>query len=324
VHFFIARSHYLEAFRRVFPTLSRRDERSINCTMRRKNHILLSTLVAPLILIGGVTYLYRSPLRDYMVGLTKPELPAERASDEFTADESAASQPKTPQQLAPELDPTRDAETPQDSPDADPLPEVVTPPNLSPTAINLAVPFTSQAPTSNWNLPFQEACEEASIIMVNAYYKGRTLLPAETEDEINSLVDWQNKEFGSYLDTTAEQTATMLRSYFGYEHVEVSYEVTAETITAELKAGRPVIIPAAGRQLGNPYFTSPGPLYHMIVIKGVAENGDFITNDPGTRRGHNYTYKPEKLLSAVHDWNDGEVETGRRAMIVVYPPTAPR
>src|SRR3989344_7954888 len=34
-------------------------------------------------------------------------------------------------------------------------------PNPSPTRaeVNLAVPFTSQAPTGNWDLPYQEACE---------------------------------------------------------------------------------------------------------------------------------------------------------------------
>ena len=32
-----------------------------------------------------------------------------------------------------------------------------------------------------------------------------------------------------------------------------------------LMAGKLVIVPAAGRQLGNPYYKAPGPVYHMLV-----------------------------------------------------------
>ena len=34
-----------------------------------------------------------------------------------------------------------------------------------PEEINLPVPFTPQAPHANWELPYQEACEEAAVLM---------------------------------------------------------------------------------------------------------------------------------------------------------------
>jgi hypothetical protein len=63
------------------------------------------------------------------------------------------------------------------------------------------------------------------------------------------------------------------------------------------------------------------------VIRGYDETeGEFITNDPGTRMGNGYRYKYEKLIAAVHDWNhelaaggmtNEEMDQGRKVVIVV-------
>ena len=95
---------------------------------------------------------------------------------------------------------------------------------------------------------------------------------------------------------------------------------TVDQIKAELVAGRPVIVPAAGRLLGNPYFTAPGPIYHMLVIRGYTQNDQFIVNDPGTSRGESFLYDFDTLLYALHDWNNGgEITQGRKVVIVLSP-----
>lgn len=186
-----------------------------------------------------------------------------------------------------------------------------------PDSINLAVPFTSQAPHANWDLPYQEACEEASLLMVARYKKGEPIIsPEDADQEIWKLIDFQNELFGDYKDTTAEQTAEIARKYYDFKNTEVVYDFTVEGIKRELAQGNPVIVPAAGRQLGNPYFRRPGPLYHMLVIRGYTKD-KFITNDPGTKRGRKFVYKYNDLFNAVHDWNGGEVGDGRKVMIVV-------
>lgn len=182
--------------------------------------------------------------------------------------------------------------------------------------INLAVPFTSQAPFANWDLPYKESCEEASVLMLDYFYRNLSLNPALANQEILKLVDWQKIKFGAYEDTDAAQTAQMLREYFGYKNVRVQYDISIDDIKKELAQGRPVIVPAAGQLLPNPFFRQPGPLYHMLVIKGY-KNGKFITNDPGTRRGADFVYSFDSLYSAIHDWNSGNVYAGRKAMIVV-------
>ena len=201
----------------------------------------------------------------------------------------------------------------------------------SASAINLAVPFSSQAPRGDWSLPWQEACEETSALLVDAFWRGVTPSVEQVETGIETLVAWQQAHFGYYKHTTAAQTAQMIRGVYGYTRVDVRYDVTIADIVREVRAGRPVIVPLAGRLLENPYYTSPGPVYHMLVVKGFTASGDIITNDVGTRHGRNLTYAPSVFFNAMHDVPTGGdewpadvdfvsyVQSGRRAIIVVYP-----
>ena len=114
--------------------------------------------------------------------------------------------------------------------------------------------------------------------MAHYYLVGKTLNPKIMDAEILKLIEWENKTFGYYEDTTAAEIARILREYFGHKNVEVRYDFTIEDIKSEVASGHPVILPAAGRLLGNPNFRRPGPLYHALVIKGFTKN-KIITND---------------------------------------------
>lgn len=185
-------------------------------------------------------------------------------------------------------------------------------------AINLAVPFTVQAPYANWDEVHQEFCEEASILMAVSYIKGWDIPSSEIADQkMFEIKTFEEQYFGYYKDTTVEETATILKEFYGIGDVKVVYDPTVKDIKEALSENKAVIVPAAGRQLGNPYFRRPGPLYHMLVIKGYTKEGNFITNDPGTRRGADFIYSPNVLMNAIHDWNGGNVDFGRKVMIVV-------
>ena len=190
-----------------------------------------------------------------------------------------------------------------------------------PTEINLAVPFTSQAPSANWDLPYQEACEEASAYMVYLYYQGvpsGVIDPDQAEQAILEIVDFENDYLGYYLDTTAAETANIIDMFYGLSATIVD-NPTIDEIKAELAAGRPVIVPAAGRQLGNPFFSGEGPLYHMLVLRGYTADGKFISNDPGTRNGNGYVYSQDVIMEAMGDWNDGDPANGVKRVIFVSP-----
>jgi hypothetical protein len=188
-----------------------------------------------------------------------------------------------------------------------------------PSTINLDIPFTSQAPFENWELPFKEGCEEASLLMVDRFYKGGRFIRESATDAILALVNFERSRLGSDQDTTAEQTALLAREYFGYAKVKVRYgPFTADDLKGELAAGHPLIVPMAGRLLGNPYFRRPGPYYHMLVIKGYTPK-NFITNDPGTKRGAGYEYSYAAVLNAMHDFDAVSITTMPQSVIVVYP-----
>ncbi|MBP7114224.1 MAG: C39 family peptidase [Candidatus Peribacteraceae bacterium] len=192
------------------------------------------------------------------------------------------------------------------------------PPSTSIRAsVNWDVPFTSQAPLGKWEEPYKEACEEASVLMVMRYFQGRPIgSPEEADKDIVQLVH-VNEALGFSVDDTAAEIIELLNDQDPSLYALLLHDPTVQDIKKVLSEGSLVIVPAAGQQLGNPYFTPPGPVYHMLVIRGYTEDGYVITNDPGTKRGEGYAYKWELLMSAIHDWNGGDVENGGRVVVVV-------
>jgi len=190
-----------------------------------------------------------------------------------------------------------------------------------PSEFNLAVPFTSQAPLSVWDVVHEDTCEEAVIYMVNEFYEGGPagkIDPNVAEADLLKIVEFEKVLFGFFESTTAAQISVLAEQMYGYERVGVFENPTIEEIKEHLVAGRPVIVPTAGRMLGNPNFTGEGPLYHALVLKGYTET-KFVTNDPGTRLGADYQYTFETVMNAMHDWNGGDPVNGAKVIVVIYP-----
>jgi len=280
--------------------------------MKKRLKIVLPILL--LIVFFTAAFLLRVQIKEIVKNSFKPELPQEKQAEEFVeqknpeviAVKKTVVQPSVKQVKLPEVPKPIEIATTTDKP--------------LPATINLSIPFASQAPFADWNMPYQEACEEASAIMVSYYFLGKDKIePAIMDAELLALIEWENKTFGYYQDTNAEEIARILREYFKFENVEVRYDnFTIEDIKKEVAAGNPVILPAAGRILPNPNFRQPGPVYHALVVKGYTKT-QIITNDPGTRNGKDFLYFSEPLMNAVHEWNSEDILLGRKAMIVVKP-----
>jgi len=192
-----------------------------------------------------------------------------------------------------------------------------------PSKLELDVDFAPQAPFSNWNELNEEACEEASMITVAKYFFNEPLNESIMEKEIINLDKWE-RERGYKIDLSANQVVEVLKNYYQINS-RVVEEVTVDRIKYELSMGNLIIVPADGRELENPYFKYPGPIYHMLVIRGYNSN-EFITNEVGTKRGDGFRYKYQKLIDAVHDWNpswshyevtDGQMGSQPKRMVVV-------
>lgn len=178
------------------------------------------------------------------------------------------------------------------------------------------VPFQVQAPNANWDALHEETCEEASILMVRHYMTGAPIGSASDADtELKSLVSWES-DHSFDVSITVEQLKDVAAGYYGTTTGRIVLNPTVTDIKQEIASGRPVIIPAAGRVLQNPYFTAPGPLYHMLVIKGYDDKG-FITNDPGIKQGNGFRYSYDNIMSAIHDWNGtNDILQGGKAYLV--------
>ncbi len=274
-----------------------------------------------LVALAAGLYTQRVRISDFWQETSKPELPEAVTYEEVKGTKEA----NVPSPIVPLLpEPVElNAETvPPAVPKTDqPRAEKASEDSQLPVAFNLAVPFTSQAPFANWDEVHEETCEEASVYMVHLFYQGEPeglVDPQTAEDEIQRIVAFEMSLFGFFKDTSADQTAIFAEQLYGYTKTELLHDPTVEDIKRHVYAGHPVIIPAAGRQLGNPYFTPPGPIYHMLVVRGWTQNG-FIVNDPGTRRGEGYFYTFGAVMNAMHDWNGGDVGNGAKVAVVIYP-----
>lgn len=189
--------------------------------------------------------------------------------------------------------------------------------------INLAVPFVVQAPLGDWHDPRQQdGCEEAAVLMAMAWVKGEAVKPAAAEQTIIAMAEWQIERYGQAVDTSAQDTADrLLRQYYNHQTVRVENLTESRQIIAALVDGQIVLLPTNGQKLSNPYYKQPGPLTHMLVVKGYDPIKDeFITNDPGTKKGADYRYRVGVVMAAAADYATGNHEkqdANVKSMIVV-------
>lgn len=173
-------------------------------------------------------------------------------------------------------------------------------------AVAATFPFISQAPTANWSDQRQQnACEEASAIMAVAWARGETLPIGKTAEKyIVDMANWETKRYKVNYDTSINDTAErLLKIYQGFTDYQVINKISLADLKKHVQAGKVVIVPANGKKLMNPNFTGGGPELHMLLVTGydVAKK-EFITNDPGTRRGQNYRYPEARLYGAIRDY----------------------
>ncbi|MEK9151143.1 MAG: C39 family peptidase [Patescibacteria group bacterium] len=186
------------------------------------------------------------------------------------------------------------------------------------------VPFTVQAPSGQWGDPvFQNGCEEASLVMAAYWISGKPLTPALAEKEMQALARYEENWLGHSVDTSIEDMGVLLEANYGIaSSVEHTDDETLARIREALSEGAIVIVPADGRKLRNPHFTQPGPPRHMLVVIGYdAETKEFITHDPGTKRGERHRYREQVLFEAIRDYPTGDhlpfPEEEHKTMVII-------
>lgn len=172
--------------------------------------------------------------------------------------------------------------------------------------VELTVPFTSEIPSGTWTGPWKNACEEASLTMVNQFYlKQKNLTSAQAIGLMSAVFTWENTTFGQNANTDATDTAQMINSYSSFSATIVR-SPTLEAIKTQLDNGHPVISFHYGEALHNPLipFKRGGSYYHVMVIIGYDDaSGSFIVNDPGNdASGQAFKYDYQTVMSSLADY----------------------
>jgi len=187
-----------------------------------------------------------------------------------------------------------------------------------PPELNLAVPFTTQAPNGNW--AGNENCEETSAVMAAAYLNGNTQETLEAnvaQDEINKLIVWENENLKYNANTGAHETASMIQSALNL-HTIVKDDFTEDDIKNAITNKFVVLLPLNAQLLDPSNYPDLHPSYHMVVIRGYRDHLFYI-NDPGTTLGKNNPYTFEQIHNLAADWNQvtKKIDTGKKTIIIV-------
>lgn len=188
----------------------------------------------------------------------------------------------------------------------------------------LEMAFMVQAPDASWSDErFQNACEEASLLMVSSFLADKKI--EDARKEMLAIMAFEEKKFGHAYDTSAVDTNTVLQEYFGVTSSRVEELRSLVDMRDLVTKKNLLILPTDGRKLHNPYFTAPGPETHMLVVLGYdTKNKVFIVHDPGTKRGALYRYSEEVLFGAIADYASGTKHQERKSIqkkvIVVSTP----
>jgi hypothetical protein len=196
--------------------------------------------------------------------------------------------------------------TPSAPPSATPAAGQNTPAPLPPSVL-ISMPYTSQAPTGNFDSAHEEYCEAAAVLMVGRYFAGdrRAQIPGgEADASMRGIVAWERAAFPGVLDLPLVDVQRVAAHFYGLAGEVVPVDLGA--IKRSLAAGQPVIIPvmthgAPGGQKIAPYYGAVS-VYHVIVLVGYdAAKGIVYTNDAGfsVYPGRAYPYAWSTLSAAI-------------------------
>jgi hypothetical protein len=186
-----------------------------------------------------------------------------------------------------------------------------------PNKKQIDVPFSAQAPEGNWAEPWQNACEETSVIMIDSFYKGNTLSKAQAKQEILRVFSLKEDKFEASKDESMEKIADLINSTNLNWKAHVKVDPTLADMKNELANDQPIIVPVYAPKLkSNPQYGFGDINYHVFIISGYDDLWQqFIVKDPGSSRGNNQRYSYEEVMNAIHDFLPSDYDQGRKAVI---------
>jgi hypothetical protein len=182
--------------------------------------------------------------------------------------------------------------------------------------------FVQQAPEGIWTEPWQDACEEASLLTVNYFYKNQTPDIETVKNDILKMIDFEQQQSFSE-DMNIDQMSIVAQKYLNYSTKTID-NPTVDDIKKYLFQNIPIIVPSNGKILyqENKHFNDGGPYYHNIVILGYDDTkNQFIVHDVGTKAGAYFHYSYSLLMESIHDFpvsgHKEDINTGAKRVLVL-------
>jgi peptidase C39-like protein len=182
--------------------------------------------------------------------------------------------------------------------------------------------FIEQAPEKNWDQPWQDACEEASLLIVDFYYQNKTTTLGISKNSILDMIKFEETQ-NFTKDMTNDQMAIVGEQYLNYQS-KIIDNPTVKQIKKYLIQNIPVIITANGKTLykENKHFNSGGPYYHSLVILGYDDSkNQFIVHDVGTKFGAYFHYSYSLLMESIHDFPPSnkkeDINNGQKRILIL-------
>lgn len=170
----------------------------------------------------------------------------------------------------------------------------------------IPVPYISEAPEGDWSGNWVNACEEATIAMVEAFYMGeKSVSIASAKATLLKLFKEEDELYGSNKNADAKQIQEIITFHSSF-NATIKSNPTQKDIKNEIDEGRPVISLHRGFDLKNPNipFSPTKSSYHTVVIVGYDDvSKEYITHDPGDDTdgpGHRYDY--DLFMNSIHDY----------------------
>ena len=183
--------------------------------------------------------------------------------------------------------------------------------------------FVPQSPEKKWDQPWQDACEEASLLTVDYYYRNITSIDSQyIKTDILKMIDFENQQSFTH-DMNLEQMSLVAQNYLNYS-TQIITSPSIEDIKTYISRDIPVIVPASGKVLyqENKHFNSGGPYYHNLVILGYDDNQQkFTVHDVGTQFGAYFKYSYNILMASIHDFPDSlkkeDINQGDKKILIL-------
>ncbi len=190
-------------------------------------------------------------------------------------------------------------------------------PEIIPSEYNIQnMDFFSQAPYWNWNQPYQDACEEASLLIGQYYIKWLTKTKEQYNKDLLNMVELEMEMLWYFESTTIMEMKQIINRRDPSISARIIEHPTIQDIEREISKNNVVVTPLYWKWLGNPHYALWGPEYHFLVIKWYTKDS-FITHDVWTMHWANRNYNKNLIMENIHDQNRIDVKKWAARILIL-------